>query len=391
MVQTSDQFKATILTVDDNDILRYSVSRILLDAGFRVIEAKTGAEALELSASLPDLITLDINLPDVDGFQVCKQIKANPATNHIPVLHLSSTFVDPGSRVQGLKGGADAYLPEPVDRAELVATVEALLRSKRGEKEARLHAVVAETSNLELEAKVLQRTAEIERKSEEIRRLNARLVKLQDEERRRLARELHDSTGQALAALSINLSQLDNASNLDSARAKALIAESTAITSELSSQLRTVSYLLHPPSLDELGLTSALRWYVEGFAERSNISVHLSIEEKIGRFSENMEIAIFRIVQECLTNIHRHSGSKSATVALHREGDNIVLEVTDQGTKVQKRPAKLRGVGLLGMTERARQLGGDLVVEFGPTGTRVRAVIPAGVKHNVRKQSRAAK
>jgi len=111
-----------ILTVDDNEALRYSLVRALRDAGYQVMEARTGAEALTLAAELPDLITLDVNLPDMSGFQVCRKIKADPATTHIPILHVSSTFVDPESRVQGLAGGADAYLAEPIDRAELVAT-----------------------------------------------------------------------------------------------------------------------------------------------------------------------------------------------------------------------------------------------------------------------------
>src|SRR5580698_763857 len=157
-----------ILTVDDNEALRYSLVRSLRGAGYQVVEAKTGAEALARAAELPDLITLDVNLPDMNGFQVCRRIKADPATTHIPILHVSSTFVDPQSRVQGLEGGADAYLAEPIDRAELVATVGALLRLKKAETTSRQQAQAAEKArkelallNATLEARVSERTAEL--------------------------------------------------------------------------------------------------------------------------------------------------------------------------------------------------------------------------------------
>ena len=173
---------------------------------------RLATEALEMVSKLPDLVTLDVNLPDIDGFKVCQSIKNNPATNHIPVLHVSSTFVEPEYRAQGLKGGADGYLAEPIDRAELLATVGALLRLKQAERDARRHAELTEIAHKEirelnagLELRVKERTMELERKSEEIQELNGRLLQLQDEERRRLARELHDSTGQMLAALNINL------------------------------------------------------------------------------------------------------------------------------------------------------------------------------------------
>jgi len=376
--------RTTILTVDDNEALRYSLVRTLRDAGYEVLEAKTGSEALELVSQMPDLVTLDVNLPDIDGFKVCQSIKSNPATNHIPVLHVSSTFVEPEYRAQGLKGGADGYLAEPIDRAELLATVGALLRLKQAERDARKHAELAEIAHKEirelntgLELRVKERTTELEQKSEEIQQLNGRLLQLQDEERRRLARELHDSTGQMLAALNINLTLMkDLAAGSDGKMAK-IVQDSGALTEELTRQIRTMSYLLHPPLLDEAGLESALRWYVEGFSQRSNIAVDVRASDNLGRLPGDIEIALFRVVQESLTDVHRHSGSHNASVHIARDAERVVLEVRDEGKTAQPGKKAFRaGVGILGMRERVRQLGGKLEIHSDEAGTMIRALVP---------------
>jgi signal transduction histidine kinase len=382
----SENAASTVLTVDDNEMLRYSISRMLLEAGFQVIEASSGREALEKANSLPDLITLDVNLPDISGFQVCRQLKTNPHTSHIPVLHVSGTFVDPEHRVQGLRGGADAYLAEPLDRAELIATVEALLRIKRSERQALQQVEVADSAreqarqvNAQLEARVCERTAELEAKSEEIRELSNHLMKVQDEERRKIARELHDSTAQLLAVLNMNLGRLRSAGGL-APSTQQIIADSADITAELTSHIRTVAYLLHPPLLDEVGLASALAWYIEGFTERSHIEVKLAVSENFDRLNPDMEIALFRVIQECLTNVHKHSHSGSASVELSREAGRVVLTVQDSGTSFagpgSGKPSITPGMGLLGMRQRVRQLNGQLTVSFEPSGTRIVAVIP---------------
>jgi len=376
--------RTTILTVDDNEALRYSLVRTLRDAGYEVLEAKTGSEALELVSQMPDLVTLDVNLPDIDGFKVCQSIKSNPATNHIPVLHVSSTFVEPEYRAQGLKGGADGYLAEPIDRAELLATVGALLRLKQAERDARKHAELAEIAHKEirelntgLERRVKERTTELEQKSDEIQQLNGRLLQLQDEERRRLARELHDSTGQMLAALNINLTLMKDLAAGSDGKMTKIVKDSGALTEELTRQIRTMSYLLHPPLLDEAGLESALRWYVEGFSQRSNIAVDVRASDNLGRLPGDIEIALFRVVQESLTNVHRHSGSHNASVHIARDAERVVLEVRDEGKAAQPGKKAFRaGVGILGMRERVRQLGGKLEIHSDEAGTMIRALVP---------------
>ncbi|GAC1434219.1 MAG: hypothetical protein NVS1B11_17790 [Terriglobales bacterium] len=380
-----------ILTVDDNDALRYSVARSLRDAGYEVIEARTGGEALALASQLPDLITLDVNLPDISGFQVCRQIKANPATKHIPILHVSSTFVDPKYRVQGLDGGADGYLAEPIDRGELVATVGALLRLKQAEKVAREQALAAEAARRELadvngtlEIRVKERTAELQTANDGLRELTARLLHLQDEVGRRIARELHDGVGQLLVAIGINNASLaKEAQNLSVQGAKALM-ENSSMVEEILRGIRTISHLLHPPLLDESGVPSALRWYVDEFSQRSGINVILQCSPSVGRLPTEMETAIFRIVQECLSNIHRHSKSLTATIHLNVSHGRVHLSVSDDGRGItQEKQQQLKlgirtGVGLRGMRERVAQLGGEFKVESGNRGTTITVDLPCG-------------
>jgi len=378
-----------ILTVDDNDAMRYSLVRSLKDAGYNVMEARTGQEALAMVAEAPDLITLDVNLPDMSGFQVCRQLKSNPATSSIPILHVSSTFVDPEYRVRGLDGGADAYLAEPIDRAELVATIGALLRLKTAENRVRQQAAEAEAArrdlallNASLEDKIAERTAELKVANEGLRELSARLLKMRDEERRRLARELHDSVGQLLAAITMNLDMIaKESSKLSPVSAQALTDNGTMVR-EVMQSIRTISHLLHPPLLDEAGLPSALQWYVDEFGKRSGIKVHLDCQDSLERLPSEMETAIFRIVQECLGNVHRHAESQTASVRLEIAGDRAYVEVTDQGKGIapdlqEKLKSKGHlGVGLRGIRERIAQFGGELRIQSDDAGTVVSAVIP---------------
>jgi len=155
-------------------------------------------------------------------------------------------------------------------------------------------------------------------------------MQFQDDERRRIARELHDSVGQSLAALIMNLNTVGTDIDRLSQTAKAVSA-SVVLTQEMNKEVRTVSYLLHPPLLDEAGLASALRWYAEGFPQRSKINVEFELAEDFGRLPQDWEIAIFRTVQECLTNIHRYSGSPVARIRLARSDSQLCLEVQDKG------------------------------------------------------------
>ncbi len=224
--------------------------------------------------------------------------------------------------------------------------------------------------------------SERKRAEELLRSLSARLLQTQDEERRRIARELHDSAGQLLVGLDINLVTILRELDKLSANAGRALSESVGLVKELSAELRNISHLLHPPLLDEAGLPAAIRWYVERFSERSKIAVQFQLASDLGRMPREIETTIFRIVQESLTNVHRHSGSSTAEVKLSRQGSHVTVEVCDTGKGL---PAKdyraysslvTPGVGIQGMRERVRQLGGQFDLRSGGTGTTIMASLP---------------
>lgn len=234
-----------------------------------------------------------------------------------------------------------------------------------------------------LEERVQQRTTEVNTANERLRHLTARLLELQDEERRRFARELHDSAGQSLTALAMNLAVVQNEIERLT-KTMSTVQDSAALVQGLSKEIRTISHLLHPPLLDEAGLASAVRWYIEGFVERSGIKVDLQIPEEFARLPRESEITIFRMIQESLTNIHRHSGSPSAKVRIARTVHDVRVEIADKGRGISpEKQLKLAsatapGVGIGGMRERLRQLGGTLEIKSGENGdgTTVTARLP---------------
>ncbi len=217
-------------------------------------------------------------------------------------------------------------------------------------------------------------------RTEALRSLSARLVHLQDQERRRIARELHDGLGQYLMALKINLEKLSSRSNGDGAA----WAESHEILEHCISETRTISYLLHPPMLDDVGLASAAEWYVEGFAKRSGIQAKLVIAPGFDRPPKDIELGIFRVLQESLTNVHRHSGSKAVEIRLFRNGHDVCVAVTDYGhglppelLKEFQETGSHAGVGLSGMRQRVNELGGGFEIVSNEKSTTVTASIPA--------------
>jgi len=225
-----------------------------------------------------------------------------------------------------------------------------------------------------------QRNAEILQQSEQLRELSNRLLKTQDDERRRIARELHDSAGQLITVLGMNLAGIAQRVGQNPSLSET-VDDTQNLVQQLSREIRTTSYLLHPPLLDENGLSQAIHWYMQGLKERSDLDIELSIPENFGRLPADLELTIFRIVQEGLTNIHRHSGSKTATISLSRSADSVLLRIEDHGNGIS--PEKLvairaqrTGVGITGMRERVRHLKGVMDIQSNGTGATISVTFP---------------
>jgi PAS domain S-box-containing protein len=228
----------------------------------------------------------------------------------------------------------------------------------------------------QLDARILAAAAALQNQIRERERLAGRLLQLQDEERRRIGRELHDGTGQQLVALTMTLARLSGLCAGQPAAITDAVAESRALLDHCLREVRTLSYLLHPPLLDESGLVSATQWLADGFAKRSGIAVSVRMAPDFGRLPRAIELALFRIVQETLTNVHRHADSPSVRIVLRRGRSSVLLAVSDAGRGLSSAEASSEGVGIPGMRERLRRLGGYLLISSDAHGTTVRALVP---------------
>jgi signal transduction histidine kinase len=216
----------------------------------------------------------------------------------------------------------------------------------------------------------------------EMQKLSQRLLNVRDDERRKLARDLHDSTGQTLAALKITLSLLQEDCKAEPTRL-AMVSDVAQLADQAIQDIRTISYLLHPPLLDEVGFACAAEWYIEGFAKRSGINVRVDIATPSKRLPKRMEIALFRVLQESLTNVHRHSGASDASIQFKHDTKAVTLEIRDFGSGIPEERLRSvdgvstgNGVGLAGMRERLCELNGKLEIESDGRGTSLRAIVP---------------
>jgi PAS domain S-box-containing protein len=379
-----DEQRSLVLIADDNADMREYVER-LLGNQYEVAAVADGESALKSARERrPDLILSDIMMPHLDGFGLLRAVRADQLLKSIPVILLSARAGEE-SRVEGLDAGADDYLVKPFSARELVARVGShLAMAKIRHESAEQFRMLSER----LDAEVRLRTRELEergndllKQSGQLRELSRRLLQVQDEERRHIARELHDSAGQTLTVLGMNLSMLlqdiqEKAPDL------AKRAEATEkLVQQLHQEIRTASYLLHPPLLDETGLVSALEWYTQGLSTRSGINIDLTIPKDFGRIPRDIELVVFRLVQEGLTNIHRHSGAKNAAIRIARVDDAVSVEIADDGEGMPaEKLAEVQlggsGVGIGGMRERVRQFKGSMRIESGASGTKILVNIP---------------
>jgi signal transduction histidine kinase len=343
--------RINILMVDDQPGKLLSYEVMLAELGENLIKAHSGMEALQhLLKTEIALVLMDVSMPGMDGFETAHMIHDHPRFQNTPIVFISGIHMTDLDRLKGYQHGAVDYLSVPV--------VPELLRAK------------------------VRVFAELHRKTQQLEMLNARMTTMQEEERRHIARELHDSVGQLLAAISMNSVFVAAESHKLSPDAAKRLSENAVMVAEASKEIRTISYLLHPPLLDEAGLASALRWYVEGFSERSKIDAKLDIPQNFAGLSKEIELSIFRVVQECLTNIHRHAGSPTAGIRIVQDDACLSVEIEDagKGIPLEKESAPglsaHAGVGLRGMRERLRRLGGTLQIQSNGHGTRVTAILP---------------
>lgn len=294
-----------------------------------------------------------------------------------PGIRASAAFLDLNDRLNHLHA-------EVAERKRVQLALEQSRRELKVERE-RLEEHVQERTRelVEVTAQLKHEIEQRRRAEDRLRQLSGRLLNLRDEERRRLARELHDSIGQLLAALQLNFGLMQAASPSLPTQITDQLEECNALADQAIREVRTISYLLHPPMLDEAGLALALQWYVDGFVKRSKINIALQVPNELERLPQEVETAVFRIAQEALTNIHRHSGSTKGTLRLELNGDSLKLLIRDEGQGIpaekledhQHDGARI-GVGIRGMRERVMQLGGNIQITAGNPGTSIAITIP---------------
>lgn len=353
------QQPAHILIVDDNAMVLFAMAHLLKGEGFRVSEARDGAECLALAArEQPDLVLLDVMLPDINGVELCRRIKSAPETNQLFVVLLSSIETSSDSQVTGLAAGADGYITRPIENRELVARLQAMMRIRLAESALR-------RAHDELEKRVAERTSELSRANEALRLLSLRLTDVQEAERRFLARELHDEIGQTVTCLKL---LLDTALRPQAGEPRQAYEEALQLVNDLIERVRRLSIDLRPQMLDDLGLMTALEWHINRFQNQSGIAVRFRHMPLPGRLTPRLETALFRIVQEALTNVARHARVKEAQVRLWANAGRAGVQVEDagEGFDVGRVLEGRASSGVFGMKERAELLGGEFTLESSP-------------------------
>ncbi|HTP70065.1 MAG TPA: response regulator [Dongiaceae bacterium] len=351
----NDNTRVNILMVDDQPAKLLSYEAILSDLGENLIQATSGREALEhLLKTDVALVLMDVSMPELDGFELADIIRQHPRFQHTAILFISAVHLTDLDRLKGYQLGAVDYISVPV--------VPELLKAK-----------------VSVFAELHRKRQQLEALNQELRVLSGRLLTLQDDERRRFARELHDGLGQDLVAVKMIVDAMGDP-HLFETREQSAVQASQLIDRTLK-QVRSISHLLHPPLLDEGGLHSALRCYVDGLAQRSEIRTSLQLHPPdFPRLPAELETTIFRIIQEALTNIFRHSEARNALVSVSMERNQVVISVRDDGKGVSDEIVGLRpgslGVGIGGMRQRAKEFGGELRMQNLRPGTLVEVLVP---------------
>lgn len=350
--------RINILMVDDEPGKLLSYEVMLSELGENLIKANSAREALELLLKNDVAVVLtDVRMPEMSGFELADIIRQHPRFHQIPIIFISALLLTDLDRLKGYQAGGVDYISVPI--------VPELLRAK-----------------VSVFAELHRRAQQLETLNAELRRLSSRLIAMQDEERRRIARDLHDSLGQELVAAKMAMDGILLHDPPADSVSKLAITDASGLIDRAIQQVRSISHLLHPPLLDEVGLVSALRWFVEGLTQRSGIATFLEVQPPIfPRLAPELETAIFRVIQEALNNVFRHSGARNSWVTLRRQDSQLVITIRDDGKGISKRVAEFQprsiGVGLGGMRQRVKEFGGVLRLENANPGTCVEIAIPS--------------
>jgi signal transduction histidine kinase len=352
----SAKSKVNILMVDDEPGKLLSYEVMLGDLGENLIKANSGREALELLLKNDVAVVLtDVSMPRMNGFELADIIRQHPRFQQTPILFISAVLLTDLDRLKAYQVGAVDYISVPI--------VPELLRAK-----------------VSVFVELHRRAQQLEALNVELRRLSSSLIATQDEERRRIARELHDSLGQELAAAKMAVDGILVGDHSTDSMRKLVIADASAMIDRAIQQVRSISHLLHPPLLDEVGLLSALHWFLEGLTKRSGIETPLDVQPPaFPRLASELETAVFRIIQEALTNVFRHSGARNGWVTLKQQNSQLVITIRDDGKGIGKGVAEFQygsiGVGIGGMRQRVKEFGGVLRLENANPGTRVEVTL----------------
>lgn len=371
-----------ILIVEDTISSLMLLRDLLSSSDYSIRLAQDGEMALtSLASGLPDLILLDIQMPGIDGFEVSRRIKSNPVTANIPIIFLSA-LQDSDSLLHGFKSGAIDYISKPYLAEEVLARVHTHIELQKLrnslENEVKLR-------TKELEDEVCERKRieyELRENQTRLQNLSAHLESVREKERSRISRELHDELGQSFTVMKMNLTRMKGLPEFNNSTINENLNLLSSLIEQAADSARTLSENLRPGVLDLLGLNAALQSHIQKFMQRTGINTEFLTNREDFKVDDQIATALFRIVQEAMTNCAKHSKAKNIVIKLLGRDSDIILTIQDDGIGFVSSPPSINGFGMIGMEERARSLGGKLVVESDPAeGTRIEAYIPLNMEN----------
>jgi signal transduction histidine kinase len=351
--------RVNVLMVDDQPAKLLTYEAILAPLDENLIRASSGSEALELLLKNDVAVVLtDVSMPGMDGFELADTIRQHPRFQQVAIIFISAVCLSDFDRLKGYQTGAVDYISVPVIPEVLRAKVSVFVELHR-------------------------RAQQLEALNHELRTLSNSLISAQDNERRRIARAMHDGLGQELSAAKMVLDGVLSSDEATDSQKKLATADASAMVERALAQVRSLSHLLHPPLLDEVGLTSAVAWFLDGFTKRSGITTSLEVEPlELPRLPSEIETAAFRIIQEALNNVYRHSEARNCWLSLKFYDGQLTVTVHDNGRGINAGVVECRpeclGVGLAGMRQRVKEFAGEIQLKNSDPGTRIEVRIPTG-------------